>query len=186
MSPAFIEGIEHCLPNARVTFDRFHVMKVVNEAVDRVRREEQKELPALKRSRYVWLKNPENLNSDQRGRLEELSQLNLRTAQAYQMKLNLREFWKLPCREASSFLQHWVLWVLSSDLEPMVGSARTILRHYAGILAYTSSRISNGVLEGINSLVQAARHKARGYRTVEYFITIIYLVAGKLNFRLPT
>lgn len=186
MSPAFIEGIEQSLPNARITFDRFHVMKIVNEAVDKVRREEQKELPELKKSRYIWLKNPENLKSDQRDRLEYLSQLNLKTAKAYQIKLNLREFWKLPYREALCYLMNWVLWALTSNLEPMAEAARTILRHYEGILAYTSSRVSNGVLEGINSLIQAARNKARGYRTVEYFITVIYLIAGKLNFQLPT
>jgi len=186
MSPAFIEGIELCLPNARITFDRFHVMKIVNDAVDKVRREEQKECPALKKSRYVWLRNPENLKAAQRDQLEALSQLNLRTATAYQMKLNLREFWKLPYREAMHFLMSWMLWLLNSGLEPMIEVARTILRHYEGIVAFTKSKISNGVLEGINSLMQAARNKARGYRTVEYFINVIYLIAGKLNFQLPT
>ena len=186
MSPSFIEGIEQCLPNARITFDRFHVTKIVNEAVDKVRREEQKEYPALKKSRYVWLKNPENLKAEQRDRLEELSQLNLKTTKAYQFKLNLREFWKLPYREALRYLMNWVLWALNSGLEPIVEAARTILRHWKGIVAFTRTNISNGVLEGINSLAQAARNKARGYRTVEYFICMIYLIVGKLNFHLPT
>jgi len=78
------------------------------------------------------------------------------------------------------------LFAQAFDLEPIVEAARTILRHCEGIIAYTKTRISNGVLEGINSLVQAARNKARGYRTIEYFITIIYLIVGKLNFHLPT
>lgn len=186
MSPAFIEGIEHCLPYARITFDRFHVMKIVNEAVDKVRREEQKDCPALKKSRYVWLKNPENLNTTQQERLDDLSRLNLKTAKAYQVKLNLRELWKLPADKVLRFLTNWILWALSSGLEPIVESARTILRHWRGIVAFADSRISNGILEGINSLVQAARNKARGFRTVEYFITVIYLIAGKLNFKLPT
>ena len=186
LSPSFIEGIENCIPNARVTFDRFHVMKIVNEAVDKVRREEQQEYPALKKSRYIWLKNPENLKIEQSNRLEELSKLNLKTAQAYQFKLNLREFWKLPYDEAFRYLTDWIWWALTSNLEPMKEAARTILRHWEGIVAFTETKISNGVLEGINSLVQAARNKARGYRTVEYFITIIYLIAGKLNFQLPT
>lgn len=186
MSPAFIEGVEQCLPNARITFDRFHVTKIVNEAVDKVRREEQKEHPALKKSRYVWLKNPENLKASQRDQLEELSQLNLKTSKAYQFKLNLREFWKLPYREAMCFLMNWVTWALNSGLEPIAEAARTILRHWEGIVAFTKTKISNGVLEGINSLVQAARNKARGYRTSKYFINIIYLIVGKLNFQLPT
>lgn len=186
MSPAFIEGVEHCLPNARITYDRFHVMKIVNEAVDKVRREEQKECPALKKSRYIWLKNPENLKTDQQDRLEELSKMNLKTAKAYQIKLNLRELWKLPPRDAMHFLLKWIAWALTSELEPIVEAAGTILRHYEGIVAFAETKISNGILEGINSLVQAARNKARGYRTVEYFITIIYLIAGKLKFQLPT
>jgi transposase len=106
MSPAFIEGIEHCLHNARITFDRFHVMKIVNKAVDKVRREEQLELPSLRKSRNVWLKNPENFKSEQRECLEHLSQLNLKTAKANQIKLNLWEFWKLPCREALRYLMN--------------------------------------------------------------------------------
>jgi transposase len=186
MSPAFIEGVEHCLPNARITFDRFHVMKIVNEAVDKVRREEQKEHPVLKKSRYVWLKNPENLRASQREQLDDLSQLNLKTAQAYQIKLNLREFWKLPPRAAMQFLLNWITWALTSELEPIIDAAHIILRHWEGIVAFAQTRISNGVLEGINGLVQAARNKARGYRTVEYFVSIIYLIAGKLNFPLPT
>ncbi|HET6446927.1 MAG TPA: ISL3 family transposase [candidate division Zixibacteria bacterium] len=186
MSPAFIEGIEHCLPNARITFDRFHVMKIMNEAVDKVRREEQKEFPALKKSRWIWLKNAENLTVTQQERFEYLFQLNLKTAQAYQIKLNLRQLWKLPLRDAMQYLLNWITWALTSGLEPVMEAARTILRHWEGIVAFAESRISNGILEGINSLVQAARNKARGYRTVEYFITMIYLIAGNLNFRLPT
>jgi len=186
MSPAFIEGIQRSLPNAQVTFDRFHVMKIVNEAVDKVRRDEQKDFPVLKKSRYVWLKNPENLKSSQQTQLDDLSLLNLRTAKAYQMKLNLRELWKLPYDQALHYLLSWLLSALTSGLQPMIEAARTILRHYEGIVAFSKSRISNGVLEGINSLVQAARNKARGYRTTDYFITIIYLIAGKLNFHLPT
>ena len=186
MSPAFIEGVENNLVNARITFDRFHVMKIVNEAVDKVHREEQKDNPVLKKSRYVWLKNPENLKEKQRAILEELSQMNLKTAKAYQMRLNLREFWTLKPRDAMQHLLNWTTWVLTSGLAPMEDAAQTILRHWEGIAAFTESKISNGVLEGINSLVQAARNKARGYRTVEYFICMIYLIAGKLSFHLPT
>lgn len=186
MSPAFIEGVEQCLPNAQITFDRFHVMKIMNEAVDKVRREEQKEFPGLKKSRWVWLKNSENLTSAQRKRFDYLSQLNLKTARAYQIKLNLRQLWELPTRDAMEHLFHWSNWALTSGLEPVINAARTILRHWEGIIAFAKSRISNGILEGINSLVQAARKKARGYRNADYFITMIYLIAGKLNFNLPT
>ena len=186
MSPAFIDGIEHCLPNARITFDRFHVMKIVSEAVDKVRRQEQRECPALKKSRWVWLKNPENLSVKQKDKLKILSQLNLKTALAYQMRMNLREFWELPFDQAVDFLKCWCIWAMNSGLEPILEAVKTIIRHWQGIVSFADSKITNGILEGINSLVQAARNKARGYRTVRYFITMIYMIAGKLNFHLPT
>jgi transposase len=186
MSPAFIEGVRHCLPNARVTFDRFHVMKIVNEAVDKVRREEQQTQTELKKSRYVWLKNPENLTVKQRDQLYDLEGRNLNTVKAYHMKLNLRDFWTMPEKHAKSYLLRWLICAMISGLKPMIDAARTIDDHFEGIMAFTKTKITNGIMEGINSLVQAARKKARGYRSVDYFITMIYLIAGKLNFRLPT
>lgn len=186
MSPAFIDGVEHCLPNARITFDRFHVMKIMGDAVDKVRREEQRECKELKRSRYIWLKNPENLTVKQRRQLEQLSQRNLKTARAYQIRLNLRDFWDQPLSQAGDYLKRWYFWATHSRLEPIKEAAYTIKRHWDGVVNFVKSKITNGILEGINSLVQAARNKARGYRSVEYFITIIYMIAGKLKFSLPT
>jgi transposase len=185
MSPAFIEGVTQCLPNAHISFDRFHVMKIINEAVDAVRRGEQKDHTELKHSRYLWLRNPESLSEKQRIRLDTLSQLNLKTAQAYHIRLNLRELWDQPVSKAQSFLESWCSWAMQSKLAPIQEAAKTILRHKEGILNSVGSHITNGLLEGINSMVQAARNKARGYRSPDYFITIIYLIAGKLNFRLP-
>jgi transposase len=186
LSPAFISGIADCFPNARVTFDRFHVMKLMGEAVDRVRREEQRLVVGLKGSRYYWLKNPETLNARQRQQLQDLSLRHLKTARAYQIRLNLRDFWDQPPELAEDYLQRWYIWATHSRLYPVIQVARMIKRHWQGILNFTKTRINNGLLEGINSLVQAARAKARGYRTVEYFITMIYLIAGKLKFPLPT
>jgi transposase len=186
LSPAFISGIEECFPNARVTFDRFHVMKLMGEAVDCVRREEQRQVVGLKGSRYYWLKNPETLNARQRQQLQHLSQRHLKTARAYQIRLNLRDFWDQSPELAENYLQKWYFWATHSRLYPVIQVARMIKRHWQGILHFTKTRINNGLLEGINSLVQAARSKARGYRNVDYFITMIYLIAGKLKFALPT
>lgn len=185
MSPAFIEGTALSLPNASITFDRFHVMKLINEAVDAVRRGEQKDRTELKRSRYLWLMNPESLSEKQRTQLDTLSKLNLKTVQAYHIRLNLRELWNQPLSKAKSFLESWCSWAMHSGLAPIQKAAQTILRHAEGILNSVGSQITNGLLEGINSTIQAARNKARGYRSPDYFITIIYLVAGKLNFHLP-
>lgn len=188
MSPAFISGVEKHFPEAHLTFDKFHVLKIINEAVDEVRRQEQQNRPELKRTRYIWLKNPGNLKENQAATLAALQvkNLNLKTARAYHIRLNFQEFWNQPLQEAEAFLKKWYFWATHSRLEPIKKAAYTIKRHWAGILRWFTSKINNGILEGINSLIQAAKAKARGYRTTKNLITIIYLIGGKLEFRLPT
>lgn len=183
MSAAFLKGAEWQFPEAGIVFDKFHVMKLVNDAVDEVRRAERKERPELKRSRYVWLKNPKNLTKKQKERLEALipSKLGLRTARAYRIKLALQEFWTLPPVLAADFLKRWHFWATHSQLEPIVRVAQTLKEHWNGILHWFRARISNGILEAINSLVQAAKAKARGYRTTRNLITMVYLTSGKLD-----
>lgn len=95
LAPGFIAGVEKDFPNARITFDKFHVLKVLNEAVDEVRREEQELRPELKKTRYIWLKNPENLKQREASVLEDLQikKLNLKTMKAYHIRLNFQELW---------------------------------------------------------------------------------------------
>lgn len=187
MSQAFILGLRSQFPQAHLTFDRFHVMKLANEGVDAVRRAEAKNRPELKRSRYVWLKNRSNLSSRQRERLTELQGLNLDTAEAYRMRLTLQDFYEQPNpRAAAEFLADWCEMVLHSGLEPMAKVARTLMDHATGVLRWFTSGFSNGLLEGINSLIQAAKAKARGYRTTHNLLNVAYLIAGRLDFALPT
>lgn len=189
MSAAFRKGIETWFPEAGITFDKFHVMQLLGAAVEQVRREEQKERPELKGSRYVWVKNPENLTRKQIAKSDELHvpSLNLKTVRAYHMRLNFQDLWALRGKAAERFLKQWCRWAERSRLEPMVRVARTIRDHWDGILRWFHTRISNGVLEGINSLLQAAKAKARGYRSMRNLITMAYLIAGKLDFGLsPT
>ena len=163
-------------------------MKIVNDAVDQVRRAEQKTRPELKKSRYVWLKNKDNLTASQRNVLGGLSGLNLKTARAYQIRLTFQDFYAEPSREAAeAFLKKWYFWATHSRLPPIAEAARTIKRHWDGVLRWFDSKIANGLIEGINSLVQAAKAKARGYRSDRNLATIIYLIAGKLDLQgLPT
>jgi transposase len=188
MSPAFIKGVENHFPDAHLTFDKFHVLKILNEAVDEVRRQEQQDRPELKRTRYLWLKNPGNLKANQVATLDALQvkKLNLKTARAYHIRMNFQEFWNQPRQAAEVFLKKWYFWATHSRLEPIKGAAYTMRRHWDGILRWFTSKINNGILEGINSLIQAAKARARGYRTVHNLITMIYLIGGKLDFRLPT
>ncbi len=188
MSPAFIKGVREQFPEAKLTFDKFHIMKVINEAVDEVRRQEQKDRPELAKSRYIWLKNPDNLKQSQINTLEKLTvrKLNLKTSRAYHIRLNFQELFNQSPETAETFLKKWYFWATHSRLEPMKEAAYTIKRHWGGVLQWFKSQINNGILEGINSLIQAAKAKARGYRTTKNLIAMIYLIGGKFNFGLPT
>jgi len=187
MSPAFIKGIEENFPATSITFDKFHVMKIMNEAVDAVRREEQAVNHALNKTRFIWLKNPNNLTILQQKQLGSLKDMNLKTVRAYNIKISLAGFWSvLDPKVALVYLNKWYFWATHSKLKPIVKAAKTMKRHWEGIMNYISSRISNGVLEGINSIVQSLKASARGYRNIDNFMTMIFLRCGDLNFRLPT
>jgi transposase len=187
MSKAFIKGVDHNLTEAQVTFDKFHAIKLVNDAVDKVRRAESRSRPELKRSRYLWLKNEAHLSAQGHADLQALTRLHLKTARAYQIRLAFQEVYRQPTWEwGEMFLERWYSWAIRSRLEPMKEVARTVMRHRDGILRWFDSRIANGLIEGINSLVQAAKAKARGYRSTRTLKAITYLIAGKLDLKLPT
>lgn len=181
MSPAFIKGIEEAFPEAHITFDKFHVMKLVNEAVDKVRREEQADEPLLKKTRYLWLKNAQNLSNPQLEKLTKLKDSHLKTAKAYRLRLALQSMWSTSTLFSGWYFDDWYNWAIRSRLEPMVGVARTLKKHEKGILRWFTSRMTNGLLEGINSLVQASKRKARGYRSTKNFIAMIYATANKFT-----
>ena len=185
MSPAFIKGVAESLPEAAVTFDKFHAVKIINDAVDDVRRAEQKQQGVLRGTRYIWLRNPDNLSERQRSTLEALPMRHLKTARAYQIRLAFQDLYEQPSDEAASYLKKWYFWATHSRLEPIIDAAHTVKRHWDGILRWFDSKIANGLIEGINSLVQAAKAKARGYRSTRNLKAMIYLVAAKLDLRLP-
>ena len=119
--------------------------------------------------------------------MQSLSRLHLKTARTHQLRLAFQEMYDQPTPSWGEwFLNRWYSWAIRSRLEPMKEAARTILRHRDGILRWFQSRIANGLIEGINSLVQAAKAKARGYRSTRTLKAITYLIAGKLDLRLPT
>ena len=187
MSGAFIKGVTENLTEAQITFDKFHAVKLVNDAVDKVRRAEAKDRPELKRSRYLWLKNAPKLSAQGRADLQVLTRLHLKTARAYQIRLAFQEIYQQPTWEwGEMFLERWYSWAIRSRLEPIKDVARTVMKHRDGILRWFDSRIANGLIEGINSLVQAAKAKARGYRSLRNLKAITYLIAGKLDLKLPT
>jgi transposase len=184
MSRAFIKGIQENLPNAEITFDKFHILKIINEAVDKVRRQEAKEQETLKNTRYIFLKNNSNLSAKQRAKLEELkmSKLNLKSLRAMHIRENFQEIYhSVGMEEFEIKLKKWYFWATHSRLEPIKEAAYTIKRHWAGVLKWWESKINNGVLEGLNSVIQAAKAKARGYKLSRNLIIIAYLLAGDID-----
>ena len=185
MSPAFIKGVGESLPKAAITFDKFHAVKIINDAVEKVRRAEQKSQSLLRGTRYIWLRNPANLSARQRATLEGLPTRHLKTARAYQIRLAFQDLYDQPSvQDGAGFLKKWYFWATHSKLDPIIDAARTVKRHWNGILRWFDSKIANGLIEGINSLVQAAKAKARGYRTTRNLKAMVYLLAGKLDMQL--
>jgi transposase len=183
MSPAFISGVKAHLSNADITFDRFHIMKKLGEAVDEVRRAEAKDRPLLlKKTRWLWLTNRQNLTAGQQRELVWLTRpsLQLATARAHRWREDFQGFYDQPADHAEAYLTRWCAGALRSRLQPIKDFVAMLKRHWAGILAWHRTHLTTGLLEGTNSLIQAAKARARGYRNKKYMITIIYLIAAKL------
>ncbi len=180
------EGVRVSLPKAYLTYDRYHLASHATKAVDEVRRAEARQRPELKGTRYAWLKRPEHLTAKQAAALEGLrpASLGLATARAYRWRLAFDAFFDQPRELAEDYLERWYQGAVRSRLEPVVAFAEMIGEHWEGVLRWHWTKINNGILEGINSLVQAAKRRARGYRTKRNLIAMVYLIAGRLDFSL--
>lgn len=185
MSPAFIKGVTKHLPNARITFDKFHVVAHASTAVDKTRRIEQKTDPSLKGLRWKLLRDRASLAPDARADLDALiAQVTTkRTARAWLYKEQLREILeRKQINVVRDMLTQWATNVMRSKVEPMKEVAKLIRGHLDGILAWTQTRQTNGFLEAINGLFQAAKRKARGYANFSTIRAVVFLLAGKLDF----
>jgi transposase len=186
MGAAFEAGIKQNFPNAEITFDKFHVVKLANEAVDQVRREEARNNFQIKGRRYIFLKNVDRLTQEEKEALSQLEAQNLDTIQAMQIRMNLQQLFTMSAKSARRFLDRWNAWVEVCDLAPMKRLAKTIMAKSDGILRSIATGLSNGVLEAINGNVQAAKRKAKGYRTKRNLKAIVYLIAGDVLANSPT
>jgi len=187
MSPAFIKGVKENLPEAEITFDKFHILKIINEAVNSVRKQEVITQNILKGTKYIWLKNYNNLTVKQKETLDELSMsnMNIKTMRAYNIRQSFQDIYQATTQEEFiTYLNKWYFWATHSRLEPIKKAAKTIKRHWDGIVKWYESKINNGILEGLNSVIQAAKSKARGYKTFKNYKIIVYLLTGKLDFSL--
>jgi transposase len=185
MSPAFIKGVTDTLPKARITFDKFHVIAHASQAVDKMRRLEQRTDPALKGLRWALLKDISKLSREQAADLDKLVArfTTKRTARAWLYREQLRDILdRKQVNVVSKMLAQWCTNVMRSKVEPMKEVAAMIRNHFDGIVAWTQTRRTNGFIEAINGLFQAAKRKARGYVRFDTIRTVIFLIAGKLDF----
>lgn len=178
MNMGFTTGIKKAFKNAKIIYDKFHVIKLINEALDTVRKEEIKEEPTLKKTKYLWLKNKVNLKNNQKENIEKMCKKNLKTAKGYRLKLAFQDIYnKKYTRDIAKLeIDEWINWALHSKLEPFKKVARTIAMKANGILNYFENRLTNAVLEGTNSMIQYIKTRARGYKNTENFKAMIYLM----------
>lgn len=186
MSPSFIVGVMNEFPESAIVFDRFHVVKLLNEAMDNVRKKERLQHQLLKNHKYTFLKNDKNLSAKQRQQRDELIEILPVIGDAYRLKELFNDLWDFNNKdEAAAFLAFWCDLVNESKVQPFKAFVNTLKSHWTGIMNYFGSKITNGILEGINNKIQLAKRRARGYRNTENFISMIYFIAGKLKFNYP-
>ena len=184
MSPAFISGCNLYLQNAAITFDKFHVVKEVNKAMDELRKLERVGNDMLKKHKYTFLKN--KLSPKIKQERDSLLEFYPKLGEGYRLKHLFNDFWDIKDKEeAESYLAFWCDLADDSGIFSFQKVVKTIKYHWSGIINYIESRINNGILEGLNSKIQLAKKRARGYRNTNNFINMIYFTCGKLKFDYP-
>ncbi len=179
------------VPHARVVFDRFHVERLASDAVDEVRRSEQRRLDpadakALKGTRYALLKHPGRLKPGGARRLETLRRENRALDRAYELKEYLATILgQATPEDAPELLEEWLEWAARSRLAPFVKLGRTIRKHAEGILAYLDTRMTNGPVEGINNKLRVIARRAYGFHSAGALISMLFLCCGGIELAPP-
>ena len=183
----YLSATAQAAPQAQIVHDKFHVAKHLNEAVDRVRRIENRQFHAagsdlLSGTKYVWLKNPENWHEADQLKFDALRSSGCKVARAWQLKELFREFWScFNSTEAESFFDRWYSWAIRSRLASVKEVAWMLKAHLDNLLTYFTYAISNALTEGFNSKIQSLKHAARGFRTFANFRTRVLFFCGRLN-----
>lgn len=188
MSAAYAAAARRVLPQADVVHDRFHVSKLLGEAVDKVRRGENQQLLArgdqsLKGTRYVWLYHPGELDAQRFDQLTDLLALrHLQTARAYYHRIRFMDFWSQGSIEAAQrFFTQWWHEAQRSGLAPICKVAATLRDHLGGLVTYFRHRITNAMSESFNSTIQSLKASARGFRNFEHYRIRILFFLGRLD-----
>jgi transposase len=180
MSAAYSSSIQKHLSHVAIIYDRFHVTKLLNDTVDKVRRAEYVKhkdagLAVMKGQRFLLLRNFVDLDNEQKSSLESLLEVNQSLSIAHSMKEQFRLFWGLASkREGAKFLGWWIIQAMESGVAQLERTARTLLHHYLGLLSYFDHGIDNGKAEGINNKIKVLKRQAYGFRDQEYFKLRLY------------
>ena len=183
MSKSYQSGREKYFPKSKVVFDRFHIKKLLNELLDKVRRREIKDNNKLINTKYLWLKNEENLTEKQQNQMKELyNEMSIETVKAYHQKQFFDSIWEVSSGKVESLLQFWIAEVEQSGIKEMLRFVKSLRKNWEGIVNAMKTKITNAVSEGINSTIQLSKFRARGFRNLDNFISCIYLMNANLKF----
>lgn len=188
MSKSYISATAEYMENADIVFDRFHIMKKLNEALDQIRKEEQAICKdAFKKTKYLWLKNSNKLTEKHKAILADLSERFPRIGKAYQLKEELKEILDQAYQNHRlKPLNQWIKKALKADLEPINKFVNTLHSHWYGIKSFFKRLATNAYAERVNLKIQEIKRVAKGYRNIDNFILMIYFHLGGLDLGKPT
>jgi len=187
MSEAYLGAIgDHC-PNATLVLDRFHIVKALNTAVDEVRKEQWRlasrtERQALKGLRWLLYRHSSTRSRKDAHTLKALEKGNRRIYRAWRLKDEFEQFWEYRVPWAAErFIQRWMTSALRSRLDPLRQFVNTLRTHYAGVLAFIGSRLTNAIAEGLNRVIKIVKNRASGFRNLSAFTDMIFLTVGDVD-----
>jgi len=182
MSTSYIKGAKQDLAQASIVFDRFHIAKKLNEAVDQIRREDQLAYKTLTNSRYLWLRNSNKLNEKQKIQVEHLANSHPNIGAAYRLKEQLHAIFNDAQRNwRIEPLKAWMKVAKKSKLKPIVTFVKMLEKHWYGIKTYFKSLATNAYAERVNLKIQEIKRSAKGFRNIQNFIIMIYFHLGGLD-----
>lgn len=187
MSETYMGAIKTYCQNATLVLDRFHIVKGLNTAMDEVRKREWRESAeferkSLKGLRWLLFKHSRNRTKKDTHILNELRKGNRRIHRAWVLKDEFEQIWEyVSVSAAENFLKNWITAALRSRLEPLRRYARTLRKHFEHVIAYVRRRLTNAVAEGLNRVIRMVNNRASGFRTIEGFSDMIYLMVGDLD-----
>ena len=186
MSGAFISGAFENLPKAQIVFDKFHIVQQLNKSLDEIRKKERKGAELLKGHKYTVLSRPKNLRKEKQEILNQLLIRYPRLGEAYTLRELFMDVYTIKDSDtAKSYLAFWCDLAIESQIKELVEFANMIKSRWSGVVRYFEHRVTNGIMEGINSKVQLAKRRARGGRNIRNFINMVYFLTAKLKFDYP-